>query len=604
VIAVVGKKTMKSNVANGLEELMSYKSEPISDLLPRINSTYFLPALQREFVWTEEQICQLFDSLMRHYPISSFLFWQVPIEGRDDIEAYEFLSTVRESRNRAQLTRVQGNQNVTFVLDGQQRLTSLLVGLQGFYHGRKAKSGKGSKAQVMKKLYLDLLHDGRVPDDDGETYYRFEFFDYVPVLSKNSYWLEVGRILKAKTDGLKVLVDRQIKAIRDIRALPSNEAIVVEHNLTRLYEAIFSQEEISYHTESDPDPERILEIFVRVNSGGTELSKSDLLLSTLTLHWGSENAREIINNFVDELNNKLTRKNRLNKDFVMKSCLVLLNLPVAYRVSSFTKDTCTHIKAQWNEIQEAIRKAVDAANAFGIDEDTLTSANALIPMAFFLYQHPEMTLRGESAREVLNAGRVRLWLLGALLNRILGGSSDSMLTRLREALQTHYRPNGDFPIAALDEAVRAAGRLAASSDDAVENVLETVYGDDTCFLALSLLYDDRNWGTMEYSIDHLFAQGEFRGRKVPDHIKELRDDFANLALVIGSENSGKQDCPLYEWLATRSPEYFKRHLIPTDKSLWQMENYEQFLVERHKLLRARIQQVFSMDGKIESNRAT
>jgi hypothetical protein len=572
---------------------VTYKSETVAAVLPRINSTFFLPALQREFVWTEDQICQLFDSLMRRYPISSFLFWQVPVEGRDDVEAYEFLRTVKDSRNRAQLTRVLGRQDVTFVLDGQQRLTSLLVGLQGHYHGRKAKSGKGAKTYVMKKLYLDLLHDGRVPDDQGEIYYHFYFYDYVPVLSRNCYWLEVGRMLKADGEGLETLVNRQIKAIRDLRALPSQEAEIVEHNLTQLYAAIWSDEMISYHTETDPDHERILEIFVRANSGGTELSKSDLLLSTLTLHWGTENAREVINNFVDELNGKLTRKNRLTKDFVMKSCLVLLNLPVAYRVSSFTKETCAKIKAEWDEIREATRKAVDAANAFGIDEKTLTSANALIPVAFYLYQHPKLTLRGESAVEVANATHVRVWLLSALLNRILSGSSDSMLTRLRESLQIHYRPNGEFPLAGLDEAVREGGRQSASSQDAVENVLNTTYGEDTCFLALSLLYDDRNWGTMDYSIDHLFAQDEFKGRAVPDHIKELRDDFGNLALVIGDENSGKKDRPLDEWLGTRSPEYLKRHSIPDDPSLWRMEKYENFLVERRKLIRIRIEQVLS-----------
>jgi hypothetical protein len=124
------------------------------------------------------------------------------------------------------------------------------------------------------------------------------------------------------------------------------------------------------------------------------LSKSDLLLSTLTLHWGTENAREEINDFVYELNNELTRKNRLNKDFVMKCCLVLLNLPIAYRVSSFTKEACAKIKAEWDEIRAAIRKAVDAANAFGIDESTLTSANALILVTFYLYQHPKLSLRG------------------------------------------------------------------------------------------------------------------------------------------------------------------------------------------------------------------
>jgi hypothetical protein len=76
----------------------------------------------------------------------------------------------------------------------------------------------------------------------------------------------------------------------------------------------------------------------------------------------------------------------------------------------------------------------------------------------------------------------------------------------------------------------------------------------------------------------------------------LRDDFANLALVIDDENSGKKDKPLDEWLASRSPEYLKRHLIPPDKSLWHMEKYENFIIERRKLLRARIQYVFSFLG--------
>jgi hypothetical protein len=393
------------------------------------------------------------------------------------------------------------------------------------------------------------------------------------------------------------LVERQIKSIRDVRSLPSQDASIVEHNLTRLYEAIWVDEVISCHTEYDPDHERILEIFVRANSGGTALSKSDLLLSTLTLHWGTENAREVINEFLEQLNDKLTRKNRLSKDFVMKSCLVLLNLPVAYRVSSFTKETCSRIKQRFDEIRDAMRRAVDAANAFGIDESTLTSANALIPIAFYLYQHPKLTLRGESVIEVANAARVRVWLLSALLNRVLGGSSDSMLTKLREALQMYYRPNGDFPVAALDDAVRAAGRIAASSPDAVENVLGTTYADATCFLALSLLYDERNWGTIQYSIDHLFAQVDFKKTNVPPHVRNLRDDFGNLALVIGEENSGKKNSPLHEWLATRSQEYLKRHFIPVDESLWQIEKYENFLIERRKLLKARIQQMFSLNGE-------
>jgi len=128
-------------------------------------------------------------------------------------------------------------------------------------------------------------------------------------------------------------------------------------------------------------------------------------------------------------------------------------------------------------------------------------------------------------------------------------------------------------------------------------VLSITYGDkNACFLALSLLYDERNWGTINYSIDHLFPQEAFK-KNVPDQIKEFRDDFANLALVISGENSGKKDRPLNEWLATRSPEYLKRHFIPTDQSLWHIERFEKFVIERRKLLRTRLQYVFSSDGE-------
>jgi hypothetical protein len=575
---------------------MSYKSETIQAVLPRINSTFFLPALQREFVWTADQVCALFDSLMRRYPISAFLFWQVPVDGRDDVEAYEFLHSVQSNQNRAKLARMHCQGDMTFVLDGQQRLTALLVGLQGTYHDRKSRSGKGSRMYVTKKLHLDLLHDGRVPDDEGEVYYHFEFFDCAPLYTQGSYWFEVGKILKVEgPDGIGNLIDRQVKFVRDVRPLPSRDVEIVEHNLRRLYDAIWNEEVLSYHTERDVDHERILEIFVRANSGGTDLSKSDLLLATLTLHWGSENAREEINEFVHELNTGLTRKNDLDKDFVMKSCLVLINKPVAYRVSSFTKDTCARIKQNWEEIRSAIRRAVDAANAFGIDGENLTSANALIPIAYFLYLHPKLTLRGESSTEAESAARARVWLLSALLNGVFGASSDSMLTRLREAILKEDRPNGTFPIAALDEAVRASGRQSAASDDALDNILTTTYEDRTCFLALSLLYEERNWGTIQYSTDHLFSQDLLKGKNVPGHIKELRHDFGNLALVTASENSAKQNRPLHEWLGTRSPEYLKRHFIPADPELWHLDQYETFLIERRKLIKARIQEVFAFE---------
>src|SRR5690606_38385232 len=95
---------------------------------------YLLPAIQREFVWDTEQIERLFDSLMRDYPISSFLFWKVDRDKVKDFEFYEFLRKYHERNlRRNPKADVTGEEGITAVLDGQQRLTSLYIALKGTY---------------------------------------------------------------------------------------------------------------------------------------------------------------------------------------------------------------------------------------------------------------------------------------------------------------------------------------------------------------------------------------------------------------------------------------------------------------------------------------
>lgn len=116
---------------------MSYKSEPIAVAIQRMNRQYFLPAIQREFVWKPEQIIQLFDSIMRGYPISSFLFWDLKPENRDKWQVYRFLEKAYFGGSHNELANTDGANNVSLVLDGQQRLTSLMIGLKGMYVMKK-----------------------------------------------------------------------------------------------------------------------------------------------------------------------------------------------------------------------------------------------------------------------------------------------------------------------------------------------------------------------------------------------------------------------------------------------------------------------------------
>jgi uncharacterized protein with ParB-like and HNH nuclease domain len=103
---------------------MPYIACTVAQIVDRINRNHFLPAIQRPFIWSTEQILQLYDSLMKGYPISSFLFWDVAPENKGNWEIYKFAENFKFGELHSELAETDGR-DITLVLDGQQRLTSL-----------------------------------------------------------------------------------------------------------------------------------------------------------------------------------------------------------------------------------------------------------------------------------------------------------------------------------------------------------------------------------------------------------------------------------------------------------------------------------------------
>src|ERR1700722_8843513 len=178
---------------------MSYRSETIALAVGRMNRQYFLPAIQREFVWKTEQIVQLFDSIMRGYPISSFLFWELKQENRDKWQVYEFLEKAKHGGTHNQQANIHGVTSLSLVLDGQQRLTSLMIGLRGTYTAKKKyKRWDNADAWSEQRLHLDLFADPRdVSEESAESgvYYKFAFMEVTPPQDAEHYWFKIGRIL-------------------------------------------------------------------------------------------------------------------------------------------------------------------------------------------------------------------------------------------------------------------------------------------------------------------------------------------------------------------------------------------------------------------------
>ncbi|MCP4567922.1 MAG: DUF262 domain-containing protein [FCB group bacterium] len=590
---------------------MAYQADTIANVIKnRINDRYFLPAIQREFVWQPEQISALFDSLMRKYPISSFLFWELEDANREKWEVYKFIDNFHQGGTHNELANSDGVSQLTLVLDGQQRLTSLLIGLRGTYTTKKKyKRWDNPDAWMKQKLYIDLLKDSQISENNGELgiHYGFKFFECPPENSIKNYWYKVGSILNYDNEDS---FDEFVMETRD--SLPDDttkaQLRIFEKNLKRLREVIWKEDVISYYTEHDQNYDRVLDIFVRANEGGTKLSKSDLLLSMVTSKWGEVNAREEIYGFVDRINNDLAHKNNFDKDFIMKSCLVLTDLPVQYKVENFNNTNLEAIYANWNNIKDSIVRALKLVNSFGIDRDTLTSANALIPIIYYLLQRPSIDLLGSTPFDVSNSSVVRQWLSMALLNNVFGGTSDNLLRDLRTILAKH-KDSADFPIDEMNAEIAKSGRFARFDDDSIDRFLSITYGRQITFLALTLLYDDNNWGVLTNHQDHIFPQTLFKPMRLKDagyndeaieKYQALFNRLGNLELLKDNENIEKSGKEFSDWITTRDETFKARHLIPDDSELYKLENFEKFLDGREQLITERLRSFFKIDEKKEA----
>ena len=346
------------------------------------NNKYVLPSIQREYVWDTEQIETLFDSLMQDYPIGAFLFWEIEKSRLQDYDFYEFLRNYHEKNNtHNKKVDLKGSDGVTAVLDGQQRLTSIYIGLKGSYAYRlKYKQKKSESAYPVRYLYLNLIEDAQ----DETNRYDFRFLtDKEFKGMSGGYWYRVGDILNMTQPGetSQYVLDQ----IAFAGTFTKEQTMHANNTLQKLYNVVHTDKTLSYYKEKAVELDKVLNIFIRVNSGGTVLTYSDLLLSIASAQWENHDAREEITDFVDDVNS-IGGGFRINKDFVLKTALVLTDFPnIAFKVDNFNKPNMMKIEANWENIKRAIKQAVNLVSSFGFTGETLSSNNALIPIAYYLH---------------------------------------------------------------------------------------------------------------------------------------------------------------------------------------------------------------------------
>ncbi|MBB1499054.1 hypothetical protein [Paracoccus sp. MC1862] len=217
--------------------------------------------------------------------------------------------------------------------------------------------------------------------------------------------------------------------------------------------------------------DRVLDIFVRANDGGVKLSKADLLMSMITSKWSSGKAREDVFGFVNYINRDFGAPNKITKNWVLKSALVLCEYDVVYNVENFTRQAIEAMEGNWTKIKVAIETTFRILNRMGLTGDNLGSLNAVLPIVYYVYSQPDCSFRGSSAFERRNAAAMYRWLLNSLFVGAFVGASDGTIALARGVIWDHLRLNRDFPIEELFEALARGGRLSRLDERAIEELL-------------------------------------------------------------------------------------------------------------------------------------
>lgn len=510
---------------------------------------------------------------MRGYPISTFLFWEAPANIIDILTPrYEFL-TANKKEYIDKVNTDMKKEIYSLVLDGQQRLTSLFLTLKGNFV---------IKNKLMD-LYLNIL-SGEDEDENGNLF-EFKFFNVDLKLGNifnddNKIWIKVKHIYSYTVDfDLEDFISDYIKNNTNFEL--TNEQ---KRTSRKLWSNLKYHELINYYPEREASMDKVLDIFIRTNAGGTKLSKSDLLFSTIKRNWS--NAREEFKTLINNINRN--DKYNFNHDFVLKTCLVLFSNSqndIKYSVGNINPQLIRNIENEWTNIVKSITIIVDLIDTkYKLSSNkVISSYNALIPLIYFVYKNKLSTVNND------NSILMKRWLIKILLNGIFGGQADTMLYISKNSIDKSKEKV--FPFYEINNSIDAT-KKSFDSIDGILNKEKLKYNSSDSFLILSLLYIDINFnasynGNLPQQ-DHIYSQSWLRENKVKE---QLINSIFNIQFLDAYCNQSKSSIDIIDWLNQISQEDKQKHFIPEGE--WNLDNFEEFLAKRKKLFKERLEPLYN-----------
>lgn len=498
-----------------------------------------LPEFQRGYVWNREQVRGLMESLYRRYPVGGLLIWETNVD---------------HAKTRGDASPPTGGW-VDLLLDGQQRITSLY----GIIRGTPPKFFDGNAA-AFTNLYFNMAEE------------TFEF--YAPLkMQDNPVWVNVSKLMQTED------VAEILEPIEDQLPATGLKTMTCLSRLNRVQ----GIREVEFHIDRVSGPDKsidiVVEIFNRVNSGGTTLSKGDLALAKMCAAWPE--AR-------NEMKLRLAKWRVAGYPFKLEwylRCITAITTGEAF-FSSLAKIDTSEFQEGVSRAEERVDRLVNMiAGRLGLDHgDVLGSPYSFPLMCRYLDQ------RGGHLSSSEERDRLLYWYVHTFLWGRYAGSTESVLSQdLR-----HIDEKAGALDRLIDQLRQNRGDLRVHPNDfrtwsrgsrfyPLLYMMTRVYGAKDLESGLELRKHLLG-NMMRLELHHIFPKAKLYRH---DYSRPEVNALGNFMFLTQETNLLVTDRDPEEYLPKfeeKHPGVLASQWIPLDPLLWKYENYRDFLAERRELL--------------------
>lgn len=531
---------------------------------------YVMPAFQRQYVWSMEQIEKLWDSILLDYPISTFLFWHVDNSNiLHDTYFCSFSSDVTfDSRKQSDspnydLTSIDTYYTDTAILDGQQRFTSLYLSLMG-QAGIRKKYARKNAEKTLSELLIELNKNKVETNEEEYNSKKFDvkFTDKIGRISPTQF--KMRDILKEEFQNKE---SREAEIEKNISNVPLDSKEYARNILTKLCSKIYEEKLIRYTEIYEMNQDDALEMFVRFNSGGRPLRKSEITMSILEAYWPS--ARE-------QFGKTLVRSyENFGTDFIIRTALMLYGDVIK---SNITREIAESLKNDWNKFKQTLVDLEELLNEMKLDVTRYSSGwNVLLPIIYYIYYTQEY-------KE--NKKAIKAYLIRAIVFTYFQSGTTAKLQQMKTNINEF---NYEITMEMLDQ----MNELRVT-DGKIEDILNEEKGSRVAGEVLYYLGLDWTNKHFKYELDHLHPFARFDTNKPPQVTIEkwklwrgMRNRLPNLHLLEGRSNASKSDMRLIDYYndmnEVQKQAFMEQATIPKDVAL-DFEDFDVFYEKRKEVL--------------------